>query len=99
MDEDINSEQFGKISVNGVTFEINKRNSCKTSIGEIVILRNVINRQCNVIFIENIFTNISDNYEYFYLYISFTFPCIVKGFELNQERLEFTSNKIYLNVD
>jgi len=65
MNEDKNGEQFRKISVNSVTFEVNKRDSCfKTSTGEIVVLRNIINRQRNVIFVGNIFTNISDVYTY-----------------------------------
>lgn len=73
-------------------FKVNERDSCfKTNTGEIVVLRNIIRRQDNTIFVGNIFSNISDFY---------TYPLrsseldIVKVSELIEERLIFTLNKI-----
>lgn len=65
INENIQGEQFRKISINDVIFEVNKRNSCfKTNTGDIVVLKNIVRRQNNIIFLGNIFTNISDFYTY-----------------------------------
>lgn len=92
INENIHGEQFRKISVNDVIFEVNERDSCfKTNTGQIVILKNIVRREDNIIFVGNIFSNINDFY---------TYPLrsselgIVKVSELIEERMLFTLNDI-----
>ncbi|EZA50973.1 hypothetical protein X777_10601 [Ooceraea biroi] len=92
MNETIHGEQFRKILVNDVIFEVNKRNSCfKTNTGEIVVLKNIICTENDIIFVGNIFSNVSDFYTY-------PLPSselgIVKVSELSEERLVFSLNNI-----
>lgn len=92
INENIYDEQFKKISVNNVSFEVNNRDSYfKTSEGKIGVLRNVIRNQDNIIFIGNIFKNITDFYTYS---LHSSELGIVKVSDLSEERLVFSLNNI-----
>lgn len=65
MNEIIYGTQFKKIIVNNIIFQVNSRDSCfTTDEGKIVILKNTVYKEDDVILVGNIFRKVTDFYTY-----------------------------------